>query len=179
MRIFVLILVTLLCFTSCGSSKRAKVVTKKERSVTSKTKKTASRTTSKTGSKNTVVSNIISKAETFEGVRYKYGGNSKKGMDCSGLVVTAFKSGAIILPRTTAELSKYGDWIDLKKVSEGDLLFFATKKNSRRVNHVGIVTKVKGKDLEFIHASTSKGVITSSLSQRYWYLAFVQVRRVL
>ena len=100
-------------------------------------------------------------------------------MDCSGLVVTAFKPEAITLPRTTAELSKYGDWIDLKKVNEGDLLFFATKKNSRHVNHVGIVTKTRNGNVSFIHASTSKGVIISSLSERYWYLAFVQARRVL
>lgn len=175
MRIVALLLITLFCFTSCGSSKRAKVVTKKERTVT-KTKKTA---TKKPRGENSIANNIISKAKTYKGVRYKYGGDSKKGMDCSGLIVTSFKSEDILLPRTTAQLSTFGDWIDLKKVNEGDLLFFATKKNSRRVNHVGIVTKVNGKDLEFIHSTSSKGVITSSLSEGYWYLAFVQARRVL
>lgn len=179
MRIVTLLLIALICFTSCGSSKRAKVVTKKERSITSKTKKESSKSTKKSSSENTLVNNIISKAETFEGVRYKYGGDSKKGMDCSGLIVTSFKSEDIQLPRTTTQLSTHGDWIDLKKVKEGDLLFFATKKNSRRINHVGIVTKIKGKDLEFIHSTSSKGVITSSLSERYWYLAFVQARRML
>ena len=69
-------------------------------------------------------SKIIRHAKYFEGTRYKYGGTTKKGMDCSGLVVTAFKKENIILPRTTTDLSKRGDWIDIKKVKKGDLLFF-------------------------------------------------------
>ena len=122
---------------------------------------------------------VIQNAQDYEGVRYKYGGTTRKGMDCSGLVVTAFKAEAISLPRTTKDLASHGDWIDLKKVAEGDLLFFATKKNSRKVNHVGIVTSISNDTVEFIHSTTSKGVITSSLKEKYWYLAFVQARRVL
>ena len=103
----------------------------------------------------------------------------KRGMDCSGLIVTSFKSQNILLPRTTSELSTYGDWIDLKKVQKGDLLFFATRKNSRVINHVGIVTQANTGYVEFIHSTTSAGVITSKLSERYWYFAFVQARRVI
>ena len=122
---------------------------------------------------------IIEDAKQYEGTRYKYGGTSKKGMDCSGLVVTSFNSENIKLPRTTNELALTGDWIDLKEVKKGDLLFFATRKNSRKINHVGIVTEARIGYIEFIHASTSAGVIISSLSERYWYFAFVQARRIL
>ena len=100
-------------------------------------------------------------------------------MDCSGLVYTSFKNHNISLPRTTRDLSSYGNWIDIKEVNVGDLVFFATKKNSRKVNHVGIVTSVRTGHVEFIHASTSRGVIISSLAEKYWYFAFVQARRVL
>ena len=168
MRRFSVLLIAMICLSSCGTSKKARVVTKKER--TSRVSTTSS---------NPQANAIIKTATSYKGVRYKFGGTTKKGMDCSGLVVTSFKSENIQLPRTTSELSKFGDWIDLKKVSEGDLLFFATRKNSRKVNHVGIVTKVHKDTVEFIHASTSKGVITSLLSERYWYFAFVQARRVL
>ncbi|WP_313791538.1 C40 family peptidase [Lacinutrix neustonica] len=72
-----------------------------------------------------------------------------------------------------------GDWIDLKEVQKGDLLFFATKKNNRNVNHVGLVTAIYGDDVEFIHSTTSRGVITSKLKEKYWYFAFVQARRLL
>jgi cell wall-associated NlpC family hydrolase len=122
---------------------------------------------------------IVKYAKTFNGTRYKYGGTTKRGMDCSGLIYTSFKAHDINLPRTTSQLKSTGNWIDLKEVNVGDLVFFATKKNSRNVNHVGIVTNVRTGNVEFIHASTSKGVMVSSLAERYWYFAFVQARRVL
>lgn len=122
---------------------------------------------------------IVKYAKTFDGTRYKYGGTTKRGMDCSGLIYTSFKKHNINLPRTTATLQGTGTWIDLKEVNVGDLIFFATKKNSRKVNHVGIVTNVRLGNVEFIHASSSKGVMESSLAERYWYFAFVQARRVL
>jgi len=122
---------------------------------------------------------IVDYAAKFEGVKYKYGGTNRKGMDCSGLIQTAYKRESIQLPRTTGDLVKTGTWIPLKNIKKGDLLFFATSKNSRQVNHVGIVTAITGTNVSFLHASSSKGVIVSNLSQRYWYFAFVQARRVL
>jgi cell wall-associated NlpC family hydrolase len=123
--------------------------------------------------------NIVKYAKTFDGTRYKYGGTTKRGMDCSGLIYTSFKKHDVNLPRTTTSLKSTGSWIDLKDVNVGDLIFFATNKNSRNVNHVGIVTNVRTGNVEFIHASSSKGVMVSSLAERYWYFAFVQARRVL
>ncbi|MCD2257689.1 C40 family peptidase [Psychroserpens luteolus] len=174
MKNIILLLILCISFASCNSSKG--VVTKK-----GKTSKVSTKTS--TSSSSTVTSkevkNIIDYAKTFKGTRYKYGGTTKKGMDCSGLVVTAFKKEDILLPRTTGDLSKRGDWIDVKEVQEGDLLFFATKKNSRKINHVGIVTDSRPGHVEFIHSTTSRGVITSNLSEKYWYLAYVQARRML
>jgi cell wall-associated NlpC family hydrolase len=166
----ILLLILIIGFTSCKSSKRV---------VTKKNKTTERSTSSPTTVSSKEIKNIINYAQSFEGTRYKYGGTTKKGMDCSGLVVTAFNKENIALPRTTGDLSKRGEWIDVKDVQEGDLLFFATKKNSRRVNHVGIVTKSRPGYVEFIHSTTSRGVITSKLSERYWYLAYVQARRML
>ena len=122
---------------------------------------------------------IANYAKKFNGTRYKYGGTTKRGMDCSGLIYTSFKDNNISVPRTTADLKSFGDWIDLKEVNVGDLVFFATRKNSRKVNHVGIVTNVRPGNVEFIHASTSRGVMISSLAEKYWYFAFVQARRIL
>lgn len=163
MRTASLLLIVLLCFSSCKSSKSAKVVTKKE----------------PISHSNTKVDKIVGNALKYEGTRYKYGGTTKRGMDCSGLVMVAFNEEGIAVPRTTADLSKYGDWVDIKKLQKGDLVFFATRKNSRKVNHVGIVTSTKNNEIKFVHASTSKGVITSSLDERYWFYAYVQARRVL
>jgi cell wall-associated NlpC family hydrolase len=166
MQKIIVLIIVLLSLSSCRSSKK----------VTTTKSNTTNSTSTVTNEK---ANQIVNYAKQFDGVKYKYGGTTKKGMDCSGLVVTSFKSEDIILPRTTGDLSVYGNWIDLKEVQKGDLLFFATKKNSRKVNHVGIVTESRTGFVEFIHASTSKGVIISNLAERYWYYAFVQARRVL
>lgn len=165
-------LLALLC--SCGASKKT---SKHSKSKSVQTTKTQNKTNKQPVSKE--ANSIVEYAKRFEGTRYKYGGTTKKGMDCSGLIYTSFGAHKIRMPRTTAELSKSGDWVDIKKIKVGDLVFFATKKNSRKVNHVGIVTDVNGDDFSFIHASSSRGVMISKLSNRYWYLAYVQARRYL
>ncbi|WGD33589.1 C40 family peptidase [Olleya sp. YS] len=161
---------------SCGASKSKRVVTTKK-TKTSKVSTKPNASTSTTS--NSTTDNVVKNALAYEGVKYKYGGTTSKGMDCSGLIHTAFIQENIKMPRTTSALSKHGDWVDLKEVQKGDLLFFATRKNSRNVNHVGLVTSVRPERIEFVHSSTSKGVMTSLLSERYWYFAFVQARRVL
>ncbi|OUR94496.1 glycoside hydrolase [Flavobacteriales bacterium 34_180_T64] len=170
MKKIALILLLSISLVNCKSSKSTKSVKKP------RTTKTTIHSPKKVNSK---TNNIIDYALQFEGVKYRYGGTTKKGMDCSGLVITAFKSEAINLPRTTRDQVLSGNWIDLHDVQKGDLLFFATKKNSRSVNHVGIVTVSRSGYVEFIHSTTSKGVIVSNLAERYWYLAFVQARRIL
>lgn len=195
MKKIIILLIVLISFSSCKSSKRAKsrssrttkIITKKstkkssKSSTTDTTPKSANTSSSNTTNtySNTTADAVVKEAEKFKGVRYKYGGTTKKGMDCSGLVVTAFGSENISLPRTTGDLSSSGDWIDLKTVEKGDLLFFATRKNSRQINHIGIVTTSRDGYVDFIHASSSKGVMISNLAERYWYFAFVQARRVL
>lgn len=176
MRKIILFLIVLFSLSACKSKK--KVITKKSQA--SKTEKeTISNNSSSTIDYSTAAIKVVDNAKQFDGVRYKYGGTTKKGMDCSGLVYTSFNKENISLPRTTKDLAKTGEWIDVKKVQKGDLLFFATKKNSRKVNHVGIVTDSRVGNVDFIHASTSKGVMISNLAERYWYFAFVQARRVL
>lgn len=128
---------------------------------------------------NSQANRIVDYAFAFDGVRYKRGGTTKEGMDCSGLVVTTFDSENISLPRVSRDIALTGSSIDIKQVSKGDLLFFATRKNSRTISHVGIVTTARDGFVEFIHASTSSGVIVSNMAEKYWYYAFIQARRVI
>ncbi|SHG63305.1 C40 family peptidase [Winogradskyella jejuensis] len=171
MRKTYLLFILLTLLSSCGSSRKASKSSKRKTVITTKTetKKPISKT----------AESIIAYAKRFKGTKYKYGGTTKKGMDCSGLIYTSFGAHDIVMPRTTKELSSTGDWVDIKKIQEGDLVFFATRKNSRKVNHVGIVTNVRNGEVSFIHSSTSRGVIISKISERYWYLAYVQARRYL
>lgn len=169
------LLFTLLALlSSCGASKKASKNSKRNTVKTTKPRTTKNK---QPVSKQAI--SIVEYAKRFKGTKYKYGGTTKKGMDCSGLIYTSFGAHEIAMPRTTAQLSKTGNWIDIKKVKVGDLVFFATSKNSRKVNHVGIVTEVSNNDFSFIHASSSRGVMISKLSNRYWYQAYVQARRYL
>jgi len=152
---------------------------KSKKAYSSKKKQTQTVKVNTTAKPSEEAETIVKFAKKFQGTRYKYGGTTKRGMDCSGLIYTSFKEHNVSLPRTTSGLKSTGDWVDLKEVNVGDLIFFATKKNSRKVNHVGIVTNVRTGNVEFLHASSSKGVMISSLAERYWYFAFVQARRVL
>lgn len=125
------------------------------------------------------IDNIIDDAMRYEGTRYKYGGTTKSGMDCSGLVYVVFKENNIPLPRVSRDIAKRGTKIVLKKAKEGDLLFFQTNKNRNVINHVGLVISVKGEIVTFIHSSTSRGVIISTMDENYWKGAFVAVRRII
>ena len=123
--------------------------------------------------------NIVNSAKKYTGVPYKWGGTSRAGMDCSGLVYQAFKAHNISLPRVSRDMAKQGYRIPTKQVKQGDLLFFKVAKKSSTVNHVGLVTKNQANTITFIHATSSKGVISSTLNQKYWKNAFHEARRVL
>ncbi|WP_286853673.1 C40 family peptidase [Xanthomarina sp.] len=176
MRKTVFLLCLLLSLSACKSSKKTAASSKKTTRTTAVAKKPNNHVSPASKAS---IENIIKTAEKYNGVRYKYGGSSKKGMDCSGLITTAYSSENILLPRTTGALATTGNWVDVKEVQKGDLLFFATQKNSRNINHVGLVTEARSGYVEFIHSTTSSGVITSRLSEKYWYFAFVQARRIL
>lgn len=120
---------------------------------------------------------IVDSALAYSGTRYRYGGTTKKGMDCSGLVYVAFQENGEQLPRVSRDMAQEGRKIGLNKVEKGDLLFFATQGS--RINHVGLVVSVRGKDIRFIHSTSSRGVIVSSIREGYWSRAFVKAKKVL
>ena len=121
---------------------------------------------------------IIQKALSYKGTKYKYGGTSKSGIDCSGLMFNSFKSEHIILPRTSLAQSQQGVAVSKKNIQEGDLVFFKTSRKNR-INHVGLVVSNKSGTVKFIHASSSRGVMISSLKEGYWSNAYAKARRII
>ena len=122
---------------------------------------------------------IVANALKYEGVKYKYGGTTANGMDCSGVVYTAFGEEDFMLPRVSKIMANEGNTIPLEKVEKGDLLFFRTNKKYKNINHVGLVVSNINGEISFIHSTTSKGVIISLLSQKYWAKAFEKATNVL
>lgn len=125
-----------------------------------------------------MVTKITRYAKEFLGTGYRYGGTGSDGFDCSGLVHTAFSLEGIILPRTSREMSAIGEKLDLREVLNGDLLFFQTDPGKKVINHVGLVVDVAEDVVYFIHSTTSRGVIISSLTEKYWQERFATARRV-
>jgi cell wall-associated NlpC family hydrolase len=122
---------------------------------------------------------VINTALSYSGVRYKFGGTTTKGMDCSGLLYVSFSQHEIDLPRTSHLMADLGRKISVDEVEKGDLLFFKTSSRGKRINHVGLVVSVSEQDIKFIHATTSRGVIVSSLREGFWNYAFVKATRIL
>jgi cell wall-associated NlpC family hydrolase len=121
---------------------------------------------------------LIETATNRIGTRYRSGGTSEAGFDCSGLVYSTFSAFDIKLPRSSFDQSLYGTKIDNKEVKKGDLIFFKTNGRGR-INHVGLVVEVLEDEIKFVHSSTSSGVIISSTKESYYERTFAQVNRVL
>ncbi len=120
---------------------------------------------------------LLDTAFSYLGTPYRHGGVTRKGMDCSGFVSTTFKSIAVPLSRSSQEMATQGRKIRLENVQVGDLLFFKTTRRNR-ISHVGMVVDVDG-DVKFIHSSSKRGVVISSLSDAYYKKAFRMAKRVM
>jgi cell wall-associated NlpC family hydrolase len=108
------------------------------------------------------------------GTPYRYGGNSRTGFDCSGLVEYAHRSVGLQVPRTTAGQWRSARAVDTNTLSPGDLVFFSFSGGKSR--HVGIYEG----DGTFIHApSSGKHVGRASLDNPFWRRSLVGARSFL
>lgn len=159
--------------TSCGSKKKA--VREYEADGLYPVERTGkpAKKQSKKGSEG-MRGRIVEAARGWVGVPYRYGGESRDGVDCSGMVMCVYRDVAgIKLPRNSAKQGEYCTSIKRSELQPGDLVFFAPRKG-KSINHVGIYV---GNGC-FVHASTSRGVIVSDLDQEYYARTYHSSGRV-
>jgi cell wall-associated NlpC family hydrolase len=117
---------------------------------------------------------VARQALSYRGVPYRFGGQSRKGIDCSALIQSAFKKWGILLPRTSVAQHQQGVAVPREQMKSGDLVFF---KNTYRhgISHVGIYIG----NNKFVHASSGKNQVTvSSLDNVYYRNHWAGARRV-
>lgn len=124
------------------------------------------------------IDDILTEAESYLGTPYRYGGTTRRGIDCSAFVLSVFGASAgLSLPRVAASQAQEGENVDKSDLQKGDLVFFSQGRG--RISHVGIVESVSEEGtVKFIHAATSRGVMVSSLTDSYWGPKFRFAKRV-
>lgn len=153
------LLITALALVSCGAG----------RSTVSSTKTSA------------LHDELIDYGKKYIGKPYRYASRGPNSFDCSGFTSFVFKQFGYALSPSSAGQDQQVPSIRRKQdLAKGDLVFFEGRSRNGRVGHVGIVTQVKANgDFDFIHASTSRGVIVSKSTEQYYASRYLRGGRVI
>ena len=173
-----LVFILALCINSCGVSKKKSKSPGSSKPTVSKPEASSNlleKYSQKLGA--TVTNEALYKTiDGWIGVPYRYGGRSKSGIDCSNFTCEILRE-VFRYPSNfyfpSSKLAEQGNKISLSEAREGDLVFFAINQSSK-ISHVGIYLT----NQRFIHASTSQGVMISSLQEEYYKKRFAYVRRL-
>lgn len=121
-----------------------------------------------------IKSKLMDQYASWKGVRYRMGGSSKNGIDCSAFVQRTFREQfGLELPRSTSQQRSSGQFVSRSKLRTGDLVLFTSEGATGR--HIGIYIG----NNQFVHASSSRGVRISNLDSPYWDKRYNTARRVL
>jgi cell wall-associated NlpC family hydrolase len=128
----------------------------------------------------TIASDLLTFAQKHLHYRYRSGGTSPKGFDCSGFVRYCFSKFGTILPHSSAAQISHGVEIALGEAKAGDLIFFkGSNSKSTRIGHVGLIVAVGQDYVKFIHSAWKGGIRYDFLHADYYQKRYVGVRRVI
>lgn len=120
---------------------------------------------------------LYSFIDDWIGTRYRFGGTTKKGTDCSGFVYRLFQTvyGIDVGRQSSADLMAKTSRVNKSQLREGDMVFFNIRnRRGERASHVGVYLK----NNKFIHATTRSGVIISDLNEPYYRRTYLGAGRV-
>ncbi len=162
------------------SGGRSTTVKTKSRAATatgSTTTKTVVKRPARVGNATGTLASVIENARSYQGTPYLFGGTTRLGIDCSALLQLSFADAGVTIPRSSNEQAAWGDPVKPTELQPGDFLFFGASPGSQVITHVGMVTVVDEEGVEFIHASTSLGVIENSFEADYYLSRFIRAVR--
>mgnify|MGYP001810489805 CR=1 FL=1 len=123
---------------------------------------------------------LLTFAKKHLSLRYRSGGTSKRGFDCSGFVRYCFSQFGFALPHSSAAQSSHGVEIAVDEAKAGDLIFFkGHNSGSQRVGHVGMIVEVGANYVKFIHSAWKGGIRYDFLHADYYRKRFMGVRRII
>jgi cell wall-associated NlpC family hydrolase len=129
---------------------------------------------------NKKVDAIISYAKKFLGTPYRYAGTTPSGFDCSGFISYVMGNFGLNLIHSSFGMAELGETVKLSDIQPGDLLFFkGSNVQSTRVGHVAMVVEVTPVAINFIHSSTSRGVVIENFkTSKYFIPRFIKAKRL-
>lgn len=127
-----------------------------------------------------VIDSVIQFGKKFVGLKYKYGGSTEKGFDCSGYVSYIFRKYGYQLPHSSASMAKVGDKVELKDAAVGDLILFKGRSSkSKTVGHVALIIKADSGQVTMMHSCVQRGVYIEKYNNNPYYNSrYVMCRRI-
>lgn len=142
---------------------------------------TPKNTTALTPLQDSLLNELLSYADSFLGVPYRYAGRSRAGFDCSGFIYTIYQHIGVTLSTDARSIFLFGREVPFSEVQRGDILFFtgtSRYQSGGAISHVALVYEVMDNDVKIIHAAVNGGIRYDYMSSAYYSKHYYKARRM-